>query len=111
MPDDALFEQVEYTLCFSAAETAEQVGRELDEKGYEVEVAASAGSTWEVHVRWKGSALRARFSSRATLDATRRYPQRRQSGGLSKQRLAREPRKDATRAWLCKNSANLTAQR
>lgn len=54
MPDDALFEQVEYTLCFSAAETAEHVGRELDEKGYEVEVAASAGSTWEVHVRWKG---------------------------------------------------------
>ena len=54
MPDDELFEQVEYTLRFPAAETAEHVGRELNEKGYEVEVAASAGATWEVHVRWKG---------------------------------------------------------
>ena len=71
MPDDALFEQVEYTLCFSAAETAEHVGRELDEKGYEVEVAASAGSTWEVHVRWKGGAPRALLvKSHAGCDAS-----------------------------------------
>jgi hypothetical protein len=54
MPDDELFEQVEYTLRFPAAGAAEDVRRYLDEKGYEVEVAASAGATWELHVRWKG---------------------------------------------------------
>ena len=54
MPAAESFEQVEYTLRFPAAETAEHVRRELDEKGYEVEVAASTGATWEVHVRSKG---------------------------------------------------------
>lgn len=80
MPDDELFEQVEYTLRFPPAETAEHVGRELDEKGYEVEVATLAGARWDVRCPLERMALRARFSSRATLDATRRYPQRRQSG-------------------------------
>ena len=55
MPADESFEQVEYTLRFPAAETAEQVRRYLNEKGYEVEVVASADATWAVHVRWKGS--------------------------------------------------------
>jgi hypothetical protein len=55
VPAEESFEQVEYTLRFPAAETAELVRRYLDEKGYEVEVAASAGALWEVHVRWEGS--------------------------------------------------------
>jgi hypothetical protein len=54
MSDDRLFEQVEYTLRFPAAETVERVRTQLNEKGYEVEIGASAGATWEVHVRWKG---------------------------------------------------------
>jgi hypothetical protein len=54
MPAADSFEEVEYTLRFPSAENAEHVRLALNEKGYEVEVAASSGATWELHIRWKG---------------------------------------------------------
>jgi hypothetical protein len=54
MAEGESFGEVEYTLRFPAAETAEHVRRELSEKGYEVEVAPSAAGAWDVRVRWKG---------------------------------------------------------